>query len=204
MKTFLNELKENDYVLNISNTKAAVVFSGFMMVVNLLFYFVLTPQWVSGKSQFGPSPQMVPNMLTIAMFICATIIFVTELRNLLKQKKLANTAKKKDAVDKSTEETGDDDYFEQILKASKVDIVTIDLRGVFYIFGAVLACIFYVLCSQYLGFMITIAIIMVCLMLLYGVRNPITIIIATTVMSVGVFYAFTKLLRLVLPLGTLF
>ena len=83
------------------------------------------PQWVSGKSQFGPSPQMVPNMLTIAMFICATIIFVTELRNLLKQKKLANTAEKKDAVDKSTEETGDDDYFEQILKASKVDIVTI-------------------------------------------------------------------------------
>ncbi len=206
MKTFWNKLKENDYVITISSSKAAMSFSAFMMFTTLLFYFVLTPRWVSGRSQFGPSPQMVPNLLTIAMFVCAFVIFMTEFYTLYKRNKTSRSMgnnnpaqSSEDAKDKDKE-----DYFEQLLDAAKIDVVTIDLRGFLYILAAVAACVFYVLFAGYLGFILTIAIIMIFLLLLYGVRKPLTILITSAMMSVGVYFAFTKLLSLVLPAGTLF
>ncbi len=218
MKELLQKLKEKDYVIQVSSHKAALVFSGGLAVVNLLLYFVLTPRWVSGSSQFGPSPQMVPNLLTIGMFICAAIVFFTELRIVIRRKKeraaakasaSAAAEKKKKAAEEAAaagteqEETSNDgeNYFDELLEAAKSDLVTLDLRGLVYILAAACAALFYVFCSAYLGFILTIAIIMVCLMLLYGVRKPLTIIITTLVMSVGIYFAFTKLLSLVLPVG---
>ncbi|NLI53658.1 MAG: tripartite tricarboxylate transporter TctB family protein [Clostridiales bacterium] len=235
MNKLLQKLKENDYIIKVSAHKAALIFSGLIAVANLLFYFVLTPRWVSGSSQFGPSPQMVPNLLTIGMFICAVVVFVTELRAVLKMKKdkaaaeeKAKTAAEKkskaqmketaaaesepksdtvadeSAAAKTEEEACEDveeNFFEELLEAAKSDSVTLDLRGVVYILAVAASALFYVFCSDYLGFILTIGIIMVGLMLLYGVRKPLTIIITTLVMSVGIYFAFTKLLGLVLPVG---
>ena len=81
------------------------------------------------------------------------------------------------------------------------DDVVIDLRGVGYILAAILGCVFYVFCADFLGFIITMAIIVAGLLLLYGVRSPKVIILTTLVMSVGIYLVFTKLLSLVLPVG---
>ena len=70
--------------------------------------------------------------------------------------------------------------------------------------AAICAALFYVFVADSLGFILTLAIIMVCLLLLYGVRKPVTIIITTLIMSVGVYFAFTELLAMVLPVGILF
>lgn len=204
MKNFWNKLKENDYVITMSASKSALYFSAFMMFIDVLFYFVLTPKWVSGKSQYGPSPQMFPNLLTIAMFLCCLTIFVTELYKLRKKKKAEGAAKINDTAQNAEADQKDGDLFDQLVQAAKSDEVTIDLHGLVYILAVVSACLFYVFCAETLGFILTIAIIMVFLMLLYGVRSPLTIIIATVVMSAGVYFAFTKLLSLVLPAGTLF
>ena len=89
------------------------------------------------------------------------------------------------------------------MAAAKEDKVSFSLIGISYILAAAASVIFYVLCSDFLGFILTIAIIMVFLQLLYGVRKPLTIILTTLVMSVGLYFASTKLLSLVLPVGTL-
>jgi hypothetical protein len=204
MRKFWNKLKENDFIVSISSSNAAMVFSSCMMIVSALFYFVLTPKWVSDKSQFGPSPKMVPNLLTIGIFISALVVFVTELCAFLKRTKNAETSSKtelRETPEGGKEET---DYFEQLLEEANEDTVTLDLRGFGYILAAIAACVFYVLCADYLGFMLVVAIIVASLMLLYGARNPLIIITMTAIMSVGVYFAFTKLLSLVLPSGTLF
>ena len=227
MNMLLQKLKEKDYIIQINVHKAALGFSGAVAVMNLLFFFVLTPRWVSGSSQFGPSPQMVPNLLTIGMFICAVVVFLTELRIVLKKKhekdmamEAVKTGAKKvkatvvqevieaeemaeAASEAAAEEPAEDgeNFFEELLEAAKSDLVTLDLRGVLFILAVVAAALFYVFCSDYLGFILTIIIIMVGLMLLYGVRKPLTIIIATLVMSIGIYYAFSKLLGLALPVG---
>jgi len=201
MKKFLKELKENDYVIVVSNHKSARNFCFVMMLINLIFYFWLTPKWVSGKSQFGPSPQFLPNLLTIAMFICAAVVFITESLTIKKQKENKQSGKKEN---NESAESGEEDFFEQLLEESKKDSVVIDLRGLLYIAAALASAVFYVFCADYLGFILTVAIIMVCLLLLYGVRKPLVIIVTTLIMSVGVYFAFTKLLALVLPAGKLF
>lgn len=200
MRNLWKKLKEKDYVITLSNHKAAQHFCFVMMVINVIFYFWLTPKWVSGKAQYGPSPQFVPNVLTIAMFLCAAVVFITETRVIKKQKKTEQGAKEQSKQVQESEET---DFFEQLLEESKSDFVTIDLRGLLYIAAALASAVFYVLCADYLGFILTIAIIMVCLLLLYGVRKPLVIMITTLIMSVGVYLAFTKLLALVLPAGKL-
>jgi hypothetical protein len=204
MKKFWNKLKENDYVIIVSNSKASLIFSCFMMLVALLFYFVLTPQWVSGKSQFGPSPQMVPNLLTIGVFVCALVFFLTELRVLQKRKRNAGTTQNREPKEAAEGAKKEADFFDQFVEHAKEDAVTIDLRGLGFILAAVAACVFYVLCVDYLGFILVMAINVTSLLLLYGVRKPLTIIVTSSVMSVGVYFAFTKLLSLVLPSGMLF
>ena len=102
-----------------------------------------------------------------------------------------------------TEDAEQEDYFKEIVAAAKEDQVSFSLIGIGYILAAAASVVFYVVCSGYLGFILTIAIIMVVLQLLYGVRKPLIIIITTLVMSVGLYFAATKLLALVLPVGTL-
>ena len=204
MKSYFEKLKANDYVITMSSHKAARNFSVFMMIMNLLFYFWLTPTWVSGKSQFGPSPQFMPNALTIAMFVCALIVAITEHRMVRKQNEemkqhVRDIVAAEKGIDAS--EAHEDDMFDQVLKEMNRDDVVIELRGVGYILAAILGCVFYVFCADFLGFIITMAIIVAGLLLLYGVRSPKVIILTTLVMSVGIYLVFTKLLSLVLPVG---
>ncbi len=206
MKEKWKKIKENNYIIHVSENIAIMAFSALVMVMNIVFYFIFTPKWVSGRSQFGPSPQYVPNLLTWAMFICAAVVFVQELIKFLKKKKAKkNEAPVVPAQEKKAGEEGEqtEDYFTEIVAAAKEDKVSFSLIGISYILAAAASVIFYVLCSDFLGFILTIAIIMVFLQLLYGVRKPLTIILTTLVMSVGLYFAATKLLSLVLPVGTL-
>lgn len=206
MKEKWEKLKQNNYIIKISENITIMFFSALVMVVNLIFYFVLTPKWVSGKAQFGPSPQYVPNLLTIAMFVCAAVVFVQELLKFIKKKKTRNQNKTEAVKTEEispTEDAEQEDYFKEIVAAAKEDQVSFSLIGIGYILAAAASVVFYVVCSGYLGFILTIAIIMVALQLLYGVRKPLIIIITTLVMSVGLYFAATKLLALVLPVGTL-
>ena len=206
MKEKLKKLKENDYVITYSLHRAARNISAGMMVLNVLFYFFLTPASVSGTSQFGPSPKFMPDLLTIAMFICSLVVFIQESMEISKKKaKDVEAAKTAQTVETAENpEQAEGNYFDEIAKEKENDMSTLDLHGLLYILCSVGAAVFYFFCAEYLGYMLTIAIIIVALMLLFGVRKPLTIIICTLLMSPGLYFAFTKLLHLVLPAGKLF
>lgn len=160
-----------------------------LFVVCLLFYFWFTPQWVPEKALQGPSPQLVPNICTIGIAICCVFIFFSE--------RLQPEKEKPEQDCSAPSDSAEENFFEQLAKEDET--VDIDLRGLGYCLAAVFSCVFYVLVVNSLGFIITMAIITPGLMLLYGQRKPWIVLLTTAIMSIGVYFFFTGLLKMVLP-----
>jgi|GEM_PF-3914236 len=217
-------------MIRLSNARAAQIVSIVFFILSILFCFVFTPRWVPKEVSFGPSPQLIPNIVWILIAVCCLSLFVSSSREIKQAKQAAAAAvgrapdesltlagkekEKKEALSETVARgqaavanaaqgiAEDVDVMEQ-LKAlaleEKADYCEIDGMGLSYVAAAALAVVFYSIMAPVIHFIPTVVIVVLGLMLLYGQRKILYLILIPCFMSFGFYYFFNSLLRMVLP-----